>query len=88
MEPKPGEKTYTLEDARTAQKILRDKAGLPEEQFPIRAFVGMLCDEIEALRGQGVTDEEMSQLLEANSSIHISGEEIAYNYEPPEDRRR
>lgn len=88
MEPKPGEKTYTIEDARTAQRILRERAGLPEEHFPIRAFVGMLSDEIEALRGQGVSDGEISQLLEANSSIQISGEEISYNYAPPEDRRR
>ena len=44
------EKTYPLEQALRAQKALRDLAGLQPEMFPVSSFVGMVSDEIEALR--------------------------------------
>jgi hypothetical protein len=43
-------KMYPVEEALKAQRSLRDAAGLEPEQFPIRAFVGMISDEIESLR--------------------------------------
>ncbi len=79
-------KTYSLEEALKAQTALRAAAGLEPEQFPVQAFVGMISDEIETLRKQGRTDQQISDLIEENSSIRITPQEIGDNYAPP-DRR-
>lgn len=81
-------KTYAVDQAVRAQKALRDAAGLGPEMFPIQAFVGMISDEIEQLRSQGKADDEIARIITANSSIEITGSEIAENYAPPEDRRQ
>ena len=77
---------YPLEEALKAQKVLREAAGLGPEAFPIQAFIGMISDEIESLRKRGKTDAEIAAMVEANSAIRISAEEIAANYAPPEQR--
>lgn len=79
-------KSYPLEQAVRAQKALREAAGLGPEMFPVAAFVGMISDEIEALRKRGKTDEEIARLIAANSSIEITAAEIAENYAAPGDR--
>jgi hypothetical protein len=78
--------TYPVEEAVKAQKALRAAAGLEPEQFPIQAFVGMISDEIEALRAQRLSDKQISKLIEDNSTIRISAQEITSNYASPEDR--
>ncbi len=80
-------RTFPLEEAIKAQKSLREAAGLPDEQFPIQAFVGMISDEIEALRLRGKSDQEIAALIRQNSTIAITASEIAENYAPPEERR-
>ncbi len=79
---------YPLEDAIRAQKALRELAGLAPETFPVETFVGMISDEIETLRAQGRTDDEIARTIRANSNIHIGAAEIAANYAPPESRHR
>ncbi len=86
MNEKPQSKTYPIEEALRAQKALRHKAGLPPEQFPVEAFVGMISDEVETLRKQGRSDEEIAKTISANSRIEISAAEIAANYASPEER--
>ena len=81
-------KTYPVEEAIRAQKALRDAAGLRPEMFPIQAFVGMISDEIEQLRNQGKTDEDIARIIAANSNIEITASEVAENYASPEDRRQ
>lgn len=81
------EATYPIEQALRAQKALRDLAGLTPEEFPLDAFVGMVSDEIEILRNQGHSDEDIAKTIAANSNIQISPEQIAANYAPPEKRR-
>jgi hypothetical protein len=56
--------------------------------FPIQAFVGMISDEIEQLRAKGKTDDEIAGIIQANSSIDITGSEIIENYASPEDRHQ
>ena len=46
----------------------------------------MISDEIEHLRKRGYGDEEITQVITANSEIAISASEIAQNYAPPEAR--
>jgi hypothetical protein len=77
---------YPVEEAIRAQKALREAAGLGPEMFPIQAFVGMISDEIQHLRAQGKTDEEIASLIAANSSIQITPSEISENYASPEAR--
>jgi hypothetical protein len=79
-------KTYPVEQALRAQKALREAAGLGPEMFPIEAFVGMISDEVEALRSQGKTDEEIASLIKRNSDIEITASEIADNYASPHQR--
>lgn len=54
--------------------------------FPVDAFVGMISDEIEALRSSGKTDEQIAALITANSDIQITAAEITANYATPEER--
>jgi hypothetical protein len=61
-------------------------AGMGPEQFPVEAFVGMISDEVEALRKKGHTDQQIADAIAANSNIKISAADIAGNYAPPEDR--
>lgn len=81
-------RTYPLEEALKAQSALRSAAGLAPEQFPIEAFVGMISDEIETLRTQGKTDDQIAALIRKNSSVEITSDEIAANYAPPEARHQ
>ncbi len=46
----------------------------------------MISDEIEALRSQGKTDEEIAEVIGANSSIEITASEIAEHYASPDER--
>ena len=79
-------KTYPVEEALRAQKALRELAGLKPEMFPIQAFVGMISDEIETLRKQGRTDDEIAKAITASSNISISASEISAHYATPEER--
>ena len=79
-------KTYPVEEAVKAQKALRAAAGLAPEQFPLVAFVGMISDEIEELRNQGRSDEQIAGLIAQNSSIEITAADISENYAGPEER--
>ncbi len=79
-------KTYPVEQALQAQKALREAAGLGPEMFPVEAFIGMISDEVETLRSQGKSDEDIARLIQAHSEIQITASEIAENYAPP-DRR-
>ncbi len=80
------EKTYPLEQALRAQQALRDLAGLPPEMFPISSFVGMVSDEIETLRKQGRSDQEIARAITEHSSIEVSAGDLAVHYAPPEQR--
>jgi hypothetical protein len=81
-------RTYPLEEALKAQKSLREAAELGPEQFPIQAFVGMISDEIEALRKRGASDDEIASIIQRNSAIRISAREIAENYASHDERHQ
>lgn len=81
-------RTYPIEEALRAQKALREAAGLEPEMFPVAAFVGMISDEIDQLRLQGKTDEEIAGLVASSSSISLTASEIADHYATPEERHQ
>jgi hypothetical protein len=79
-------KSYPVEEAVRAQKALRELAGIGPEMFPLQAFVGMISDEIEFLRKQGHTDDDIARTITKNSNIEITAAEIAAYYATPEER--
>ncbi len=46
----------------------------------------MISDEVETLRKQGKTDEDIAELIRAHSGIEITAGEIERYYATPEDR--
>lgn len=81
-------RTYPLNEALKALDALRGAAGLAPEQFPVQAFVGMISDEVETLRTQGRSDEEIAQLIQQHSNIQITADEINRYYASPEQRHQ
>ena len=79
-------KTFPIDQALRAQAALRNAAGLGPEMFPVQAFVGMISDEVEHLRSQGMSDADIAELIASNSDIEISATDISENYAPPELR--
>ncbi len=76
-----------LHEALKALKALRDAAGSRPETFPIPAFVGMISDEVETLRAQGRTDDEIAGIIRASSAVRITAEQIREHYATPEERQ-
>lgn len=76
----------SLEEAIKAQKALRRAAELGEEQFPVQAFVGMISDEIEALRERGMSDGEIAALIHEHSTIEVTADELAKHYASSAER--
>ena len=79
-------RTYPLAEAIQAHKALREMAGLGPEMVPIHAFVGMISDEVEALRKQGHSDQAIAETIKAHSKIEITAAEITENYASPVQR--
>ncbi len=80
------ETTFTGQQAADAQTALRQALGLPPEQFPLPAFVGMVSDEIEQLRNQGHSDDQIAALIARAIGVKLSGEDIGQFYASPEER--
>jgi hypothetical protein len=78
--------TFTGQQAATAQTALRKALGLDPEQFPVSAFIGMVSDEIEQLRIQGKTDDEIAVLIEQAVGVTLPSETITRFYASPEER--
>ena len=80
------EPTFTGQEASETQTALREALGLDPEQFPLPAFVGMISDEIEQLRGQGKDDEQIAALVSAVSGKTVTADQIGRYYASPKDR--
>jgi hypothetical protein len=79
--------TFTGQQAATAQTSLRAALGLAPEQFSVPAFIGMVSDEIQQLRAQGKTDDQIAALIEQSVGVKLPAETITRFYASPEDRR-
>lgn len=80
------EPTFTGQQAAEAQTALRKALGLPPEQFPLPAFVGMVSDEIEQLRKAGKTDEQIAALINKAIGVEVPATAIGNFYASPEER--
>ena len=79
---------FTLQQALQAQTALREAAALPPEVFPLPAFIGMVSDEIEALRNRGKADEEIASMINTASGSQVSAADINEHYASAEQRER
>ena len=71
---------FNLTQAMKAQAVLREAAGAGEEVFGEEQLVGMLSDEIRALRASGSTDESIAALLQTRARVDLSAETIGRFY--------
>ncbi|MGU3537362.1 hypothetical protein [Methylobacterium sp. A54F] len=78
--------SFTLDQSIAAQKALRSALNLPEEVFPVEAFVGMVSDEIEQHRKAGKSDQDIAAIIEQATGKRITAEAIAEHYASPEQR--
>jgi hypothetical protein len=81
-------KTFTGKQAAEAQTALRKALGLPPEDFPLQAFVGMISDEIQQLRARGHDDAEIARLVSEATGKAVAPDEIARFYASPAQRHR
>ena len=77
---------FSIDEANQAQKALREAAGLGPARFSVPAVVGMLSDEIEALRKAGRSDDEIADVIAAASGKSVAGDAIGKHYAPPKER--
>lgn len=77
----------TIRKALAAQNALREAAGLGEEHFSVEEFVGMVSDEIDALRAHGTDDEAIAALIN-KAGISVTVEQIKQFYASSEQRHR
>jgi hypothetical protein len=81
----PSRTDITLDEALATQKALRAAAGLPEERFGVPEVIGMLSDEIEALRDSGRDDAEIARLIADASGLELDGEDVSRHFEDRDD---
>ena len=77
---------FTLDESIRAQKAMRDELDMPEEKFPIPAFVGMVSDEIEKLRAAGRSDADIATIVKKATGKDIPPDAIAEHYATPDER--
>ena len=87
LEPtSPEEQTFPLEEVMKVQSALRSAARMPPERYPLPQIIGMLSDEIEALRTRGLSDTDIATLIGGNSLIKLEAETLQKFYASPEER--
>ena len=79
-------KRYSIGEALRAQSALREVAGLAPEMFSVQAFVGMISDEIDAMRGLSYSDAEIAEKICGSSAIAVTGDDIRNFYASRSER--
>jgi hypothetical protein len=78
--------TFSLAEALAAQKALRDAAGAEDEVFDLADVVGMVSDEIDMLKDQGKSYEEMAALIQSATSKTVTAADVEKYYVPADER--
>ncbi|ADW68859.1 hypothetical protein, partial [Granulicella tundricola] len=76
-------KTYAYEQILIAQTALKAAANPWTEEFPLPTIIGMLSDEIAALRQSGFSDESIAALIQKSSGIDLTAETLTSQYARP-----
>ena len=77
---------FTIDESIRAQKAMRAELDMPEETFPIPAFVGMVSDEIDKLRAAGRSDADIAAIVEKATGKALPPDAIAQHYATPDER--
>jgi len=77
--------TFTAQEVAQIQKLLQEAANEPPESFETEAVIGMLSGEIDTLRRQGMTDDEIASVISQGANATITADEVGRFYAPPED---
>ena len=77
---------FTIDESIRAQKAMRAELDMPEETFPVPAFVGMVSDEIEKLRAAGRSDADIAAIVKKATGKDLPPEAIEQHYATPEER--
>jgi hypothetical protein len=80
------ETTFSLAEALAAQKALRDAAGAEEEVFDLADVIGMVSEEIDMLKDQGRSDEEIAAMIQKSTGKPVSGADVEKHYVPADER--
>ncbi len=78
---------YSFEEGIRAQTALRRAAHLPPESFSIEGFVSSVREEIDTLRGMGLCDDQIAEIVRQHSSIYITGNEVSVHSSPRHESR-
>ncbi|MGF1619410.1 MAG: hypothetical protein ACFCUR_02210 [Rhodomicrobiaceae bacterium] len=74
------ETVFTLADALNAQKALREAAGGQEEPLELIDLVGIGADEVDLLREQDKSWEEIAALIQNATGKSVSADEVEQAY--------
>ncbi len=77
---------FSADQAIRAQRALREALGLGAEQFPLRAFIGMISDEIEQMRASGRPDADVVEIIRQQTGKSISPADLQRFYAPAQER--
>ena len=83
----PQDVEFTIDESIRAQKAMRAELDMPEEMFPVPAFVGMVSDEIDKLRAAGRSDDDIAAIVKEATGKDLPPEAIAKHYATEEERR-
>lgn len=79
--------TFTFAEALAVQKALAKEAGVDPALFLMHRFIGSLSEEIEALRAQGCSAEDIAAIIRKATNKPVSAGDVDEHYIPPEERR-
>lgn len=84
----PDQPRFNADQAVRAQRALREATGKGEELFPLPALVGMISDEMEAMRAARRSDQDVAEVVAKATGQGIDPADLARFYAAPEERRR
>lgn len=79
---------FSIDDVVLAQNEMRHMLCLPDPQFSMPTFIGMLSDEIEQMRRAGHTDELVAETIRRATGQHVEAGDVGRYYLSIEERGR
>jgi hypothetical protein len=76
------ELSFTLEQVQTAQRELRDAAGVPYTGFSLEQTIALLSSEILLLRERGFSNQSIADLL-AGFDIPVTPDDLVLYFRDP-----
>lgn len=78
--------TFSIDEAIKAQRALRQALGLGDERFEVSEFVEMISDEIEQMKNDGKSSDDIVAVVAEATGHRMDPADIDRHYVRPEDR--